>query len=119
MKPVAALFAVSIVAIILLANADKLPGFIHAIYDIPNGDKIGHFALFGILNYLTTRATLASLRARAPERVALTTGLILALIIGLEEFLQRFFPARTSDWFDFLASCLGVMVGGWLAYKKQ
>jgi len=117
MKILAALFAVFIVAIVILADADKLPVFIHAIYDFPNGDKVGHFILFGILNFLLTRATLASSHPRTSKRVALTTGLILALLIALEEFSQRFFPSRTSDWRDLLASCAGIALGGWLAYK--
>jgi hypothetical protein len=47
------------------------------------------------------------------------TNLILALFIGLEEYSQRFFPARTADIFDFLASCAGVTFFAWLAYRLK
>lgn len=119
MKIIAAAFAVAIIVIILLADANQLPAFIRAIYIIPNGDKWGHFILFGIFNYLVTRVALTSLRHRAPKRVALTTSLILTLIIALEEYSQRFFPSRTSDWWDLLASCAGVAIGGWLALMHR
>jgi len=45
--------------------------------------------------------------------------LILVLFIGLEEYSQRFFPTRTADIFDFLASCAGVTLFAWLAYRLK
>jgi VanZ family protein len=53
------------------------------------------------------------------KRLAVITSLILAVFIGLEEYLQRFFPARNADILDFLASCAGVTFFAWLAYQLK
>jgi hypothetical protein len=44
-------------------------------------------------------------------------SLILAIFVGLEELSQRWFPARTSDLFDLLASYLGIASFAFLALK--
>ena len=115
MKYIAILFFVFIVAVIVLADMDHLPHFIRAIYDFPYGDKLGHFILFGLLNFFITSAFLSSNLSRPRSWVALSVGLILAVLVTAEEFSQKNFPSRTFDLFDLLASCVGVAVGGWAA----
>ncbi|MGC8857073.1 MAG: VanZ family protein [Anaerolineae bacterium] len=87
--------------------------------DFPHGDKVGHFLLFGILSFLINLTTLRSLRILTPRRVAVTVSLLLALALGIEEWSQHFFPARTFDLWDLCFSLLGVGLGAWLAYKKS
>jgi VanZ family protein len=53
------------------------------------------------------------------KRLALITSLIIAVFVGLEEYSQRFFPARAADIFDFLASCAGIAFFAWLAIKLK
>jgi VanZ family protein len=117
MKYVAAVFFVFIIAVIVLANNGSLPRSILALYDFPNGDKAGHFILFGLLNFFLTRAFLSSFPSNPRGWVTLSIGLILALLIAVEEWSQQFFSIRTFDLLDLLASCTGVIVGGWAAYK--
>ncbi|HNB41069.1 MAG TPA: VanZ family protein [Anaerolineales bacterium] len=117
MKYLAILFTLFILAIIILADKNALPPFIHAIYDFPNGDKAGHFILFGLLNFILTLTFLRALPNRTRSRVALSVGLILALAITLEEFSQRYFSSRTFDLIDLTASYIGVLVGGWIAFR--
>lgn len=117
MRYFAALFLAFIVGLIVLADADLLPDFINAIYDFPNGDKVGHFVLYGLLNFFITRAFLSSLLTRRSGWVTLSVGLILALFVALEELSQMFFSARTFSLLDLFASLLGIIVGGWVAYK--
>ena len=119
MKYFAALFLAFIIGLIVLADADLLPDFINAIYDFPNGDKVGHFVLYGLLNFFITRAFLSSLPTRRGGWVTLSVGLILALFVALEEFSQMFFSARTFSLLDLTASLLGIIVGGWVAYKTN
>ena len=119
MKRIAILFALFIIAVIILADTDRLPRFIHVIYDYPYGDKLGHFVLYGLLNFFITLAFIRSLPDRAPKPLALSIGLILALLVGLEEFSQKFFPARTFDLIDLLASYLGLITGGSVALKLK
>ncbi len=119
MRYFAALFLAFIIGLIVLADADLLPDFINAIYDFPNGDKVGHFVLYGLLNFFITRAFLSSLPTRRGGWVTLSVGLILALFVALEEFSQMFFSARTFSLLDLTASLLGIIVGGWVAYKTN
>ena len=119
MRYFAALFLAFIIGLIVLADADLLPDFINAIYDFPNGDKVGHFVLYGLLNFFITRAFLSSLPTRRGGWVTLSVGLILALFVALEEFSQMFFSARTFSLLDLTASLLGIVIGGLVAYKTN
>ena len=117
MKYIAALFFAFIIGLVILADADLLPAYVHVIYDFPNGDKLGHFILFGLLTFFITRAFLSSLPSRPRGMVTLSVGLTLAFFIALEEFSQKFFATRTFSYLDLLASFLGQLVGGWVAYN--
>jgi polysaccharide biosynthesis protein VpsQ len=116
-KYIAVTFAIFIVGVIILADRNALPPFIRAIYDFPNGDKLGHFILFGLLNFFVTRAILASWPSQSRGWLTLSVGCILALLITLEEYSQKFYPSRTFDVLDLLASCMGLLAGGWLAFR--
>ena len=117
MKYISILFFIFIISIIVLADSGNIPPFIRSIYDFPNGDKLGHFILYGFLTFFITRTSLSSLPSKSRSWVTLTAGLILALGIALEEYSQRYFSSRTFDLVDLLASFLGVFVGGWIAFK--
>ena len=119
MRYFAALFLAFIIGLIVLADADLLPDFINAIYDFPNGDKVGHFVLYGLLNFFITRAFLSSSPSRSRGWETLSIGLILSFVITLEEFSQKYFATRTFSYLDLFASLLGVLVGGWAAYKTK
>ncbi len=116
MKYIAIAFGLFIVLVIVLADTEHLPRFIKGIYDFPFGDKLGHFVLYGLLTFFATAALIMTFQNRTSKQVTLSTGLILALLIGFEEFSQIFFSSRTFDLVDLTASYLGVIVGGWLAY---
>ena len=115
MKYISALFFVFIIAVITLADTGSLPHSITAIYNFPNGDKLGHFILYGILNFFITLAFLSSGLSKSRGWVTLSIGLILAFFIALEEWSQQFFTSRTYSLADLIASCVGLVVGGWIA----
>ncbi len=115
MKYISVLFFIFIIAVIVLVDSGNLPHFIRAIYDFPNGDKLGHFILFGLLNFFVTRAFLASFPSKPRGWVTLSIGLVLALCIAFEEWSQQFFSTRTFDLLDLLASYAGIAVFGLLA----
>ena len=117
MKWITVLFTLFIIAIVILADFGILPRVLDVVYDIPHGDKVGHFVLFGILNFLLTLTFTRSRQRGTAERVALSTGLVLALLITLEEFSQIFFSSRTFDLGDLLASFAGVALGGLIAFR--
>ena len=118
MKYLAIAFSVFILIVIILADRDAIPPAIRALYDFPYGDKLGHLILFGLLNFFLTRAFLSRFPLR-PGRVALSTGLILALVVAAEEFSQQYFSARTFDLVDLAASYIGLIGGGWAALKTR
>lgn len=121
MKYIAAFFTLFIVIVIVLADHDAIPPFIKVLYDFENGDKLGHFILYGLLNFFITLTFIRALPNRTSNWVTLSVGLILALIVAAEEFSQQFFSARTFDLIDLAASFIGLLVGGWAAWhiKKR
>ncbi len=119
MKHISILFTIFIIVIIILADNGNIPPFIRSIYDFENGDKLGHFILYGLLTFFITRTFFSALPSKSRSWVTLSIGLILALGIALEEFSQQYFSARTFDLIDLLASFLGVLVGGWVAFKLK
>jgi VanZ family protein len=119
MKYISVLFFIFIILVIVLADNGSLPHFFTAIYDFPYGDKLGHFILYGLLDFFITLAFLSSRLSKSRIWVTVSIGLILAGLIALEEYSQRFFPTRTFDRVDLSASYLGLLVGGWMAFNLK
>ena len=117
MKWLAILFTLFIILIIILADTGNL-GILALINRIPFADKVGHFVLYGILTLLINLSLFRSLPSQSPKRIAVIAGLILALLIGLEEFSQRYFATRTFSLGDLSASYLGLIFFSWLAVKR-
>ena len=124
MKWLAILFGILVILIIVLADAGTLPRYLGPLYDFPNGDKVGHFILYGILTFLIDLTLFRSLpdhpssTLRTSRRLlAVKCGLILALFITVEEISQQYFSSRTFDLIDLTFSYLGVIFFSWLALK--
>lgn len=120
MKRLAVLFTLFILLIIALADAGLLARYLDIVYRIPWGDKAGHFVLYGTLALLLELALFRARPDQSPKLLAIKCGLILVLLIGLEEFSQRFFADRTFDLIDLTFSYLGVICFSVLAvvFKK-
>jgi len=118
MKRLAVLFGLFIIAIIILADLGMLDivGFLN---QIPYGDKAGHFILYGILTLLIDLAIIRPIPSPSRRLLVSRVALILALVIGLEEFSQLYFPNRTFDLVDLAFSYLGVLFFSWAALKLQ
>ena len=116
MKWLTTLFTLFIILIIVLADQGNLR-ILKVVNEIPYGDKAGHFILYGMLTLLLDLTLMRSLPNRSPKRVVVSIGLILALLIGLEEFSQKYFPSRTFDLIDLTFSYLGVIFFSWFALK--
>lgn len=118
MKYLSILFALFVAAIVVLADLNAIPPIVRKVYDFPNGDKLGHLVLFGLLNFFLTSAFLPRFTLDR-KRIALSIGLILALVAAAEEWSQQFFSARTFDLADLMASFIGVAVGGRAAMRLK
>ncbi len=117
MKRLTFFFTLFIIAIIVLADLGILSQLLSFVYQVPYGDKAGHFILYGILTFLINLTTFEARPDQNRKMVAIKIGLVLALLIGLEEFSQRFFVDRTFSLLDLSFSYLGVIVFSWLALK--
>jgi VanZ family protein len=126
MKRLAFIFGLFIIIIIILADTRRL-GPLDGIYNIPYGDKVGHFFLFGLFSMVVNLSVFESRSASGTKirfeanykRSAIITSLIIAVFVGLEEFSQLWFPSRTSSLFDLLASYLGIASFTWLALRLK
>ena len=116
MKWITFIFALFIILIIVLADKGEL-GLLRLINQIPYGDKVGHFILYGILTLLINLTLLRSLPFQSPRWVTVISSLILALLIGIEELSQQFFASRTVSFQDLFAGYLGVFFFSWLALR--
>lgn len=117
MKWLTLLFTLFIVLIIVLADMGKLGALF--LTRIPYADKAGHFVLYGILALLINLTLFRSLPLRSRTWGAVISGLILASLIGIEEFSQQYFSNRTFSLSDLTASYLGVSFFSWLALRME
>ncbi len=112
-KILALLFMLFIAIIIIGADNGSLALALRGIYDFPNGDKIGHVGLYGILAFLLA---LAFPRPLQFGRISIPMVILVLLIFAaLEEYSQQFFSTRTADLVDLTCSFLGIAAGAWLA----
>ena len=118
MKWLTILFALFLILIIVLADAGQL-GILAIVYRIPYADKVGHFILYGILALLINLTLFRSVKDQSRKRITVISGLILALLIALEEFSQRNFPNRTFSLSDLAASYLGLIFFSCLALRTK
>jgi VanZ family protein len=116
MKWLTFFFVLFIVLVIILADLGKL-GILGVINKIPFGDKAGHFILYGIMTLLLDLTFMRSLPNRNAKLIVFLLGIVLVLIIGLEEYSQQFFAKRTYDLVDLTFSYLGVISFSWVSLK--
>lgn len=102
------LFISALTWFLYLANA----GVDHLVFaimrQIPYGDKVCHICVYGLLALLIN----LSLRCRKVHlwKTQIYLGSILTLcLVGIEEASQQYLPTRSQDWWDYLASCIGIL----------
>lgn len=106
------LFILFMLVVILLADLGAIPEPIKLIYRFPNGDRIGHFVLYGILTFLVNTAFPRRVHI---GRINLFYGsAIIAVLATLEEFSQLLFSYRTFDLIDLSFTLLGIACADWL-----
>jgi polysaccharide biosynthesis protein VpsQ len=118
MGRLAILFGLLLALIIVGADTRNL-GPLYWVYDFPNGDKVGHFLLYGGLTLLTCLAVIRLLPDRPAHQVALMVACAITVIATLEEFSQFWIASRTPDARDLIVGYLGIAVFGALALGLQ
>lgn len=97
-----------VAAAVLCADRGWLPQVFGQVNRIPGADKTGHFVLIGILAWLANRALGYRTCPLGPGRVHLG-GVIVLVLITLEEVSQIWIPTRTFDWGDLAANYAGIL----------
>lgn len=115
-RPLAILFALLLVLLVLIADQGLAGILFGRLYDFPNGDKVAHFSLYGLLALLVSLGFPAR---RLPAQYGpLISCLVLAVPVTIEEFSQAFFPGRSASLLDLAASLSGIVLlgelGAWL-----
>ncbi|MFZ5819873.1 MAG: VanZ family protein [Chloroflexota bacterium] len=116
-KIVTLLFALFVLAIILLADTGLLPGALQFVHSIPYGDKVAHFLLIGVLCFLLSWTAIQSYPHTRPGHIVALVCLAMVLIFGVEEASQGPIRGRDASLFDLSADYVGIVVFGWLAWK--
>ncbi len=117
-KILALLFFAFILFIVIGADNGSLSSYLRGIYDFPGGDKMGHFAIYGVASFLLAIAFPRPVLRLGQFSIPLAV-IALLLFAAAEEYSQKFFPTRTSDIVDFAFSFLGILTGMWLAGRKK
>jgi VanZ family protein len=104
-----ALFAASVVA----ADAGWLPRFAERLHDLPFGDKVLHFTMFGLLA-LVANLALASCGKRSLARAIVVGSLFVLIVATAEEYSNRYLVQRDWSLGDLTANYLGVVCLGLL-----
>ena len=76
-----------------------------------HADKLVHLAGYAMLMYWW-----AQLYVTLPQRVRIGAALVLLGIVI--EGLQGLTPTREPDGWDMLANAMGIVLGGWIAYRS-
>lgn len=108
-------FFAFILWIIYLANTGGHSPFFDFIRTQPNGDKWGHFALFGTLNFVVVLATRYRSLSLGKFRIYQGTLGVLIFVIS-EEISQVFIATRTFDLVDLSADFLGISLSALAAF---
>lgn len=114
-----ALIALSgfIIGLILLADSGHGQWLFSRIAQIPAGDKLGHFVLFGGLSFLANLVARGT-TIRLGGRVFLKWSVLLVAMATLEEASQVFFRWRSFDLLDLFAGTIGIWWFGRLAVGR-
>ena len=91
--------------IIYQANVGETNVFFSLVRQVPFGDKLGHFFLFGLLTFLLN--LVLKFKVFRHKYILLGTLLVLGFV-SVEESSQYWIPSRTFDGIDFLADLIGI-----------
>lgn len=113
-----AAMALFVGGVIFCADAGLARGLFEWLDRHPGSDKAGHFLLVGGVAWTLNRA----LRGRMiPLGFASVQagGLVIAILMTLEEFSQLWIAGRKFDLGDLAANYAGVLVAGWLSPRHS
>lgn len=102
----AILFSLFIGSLTVLADTRNL-GPLGMVYDFRYGDKASHILLYGMLTLLLNLAAF-KIRGRESAKLVAVISTAMLVYVSLDELSQLAFPSRSPDWYDLMASYIGV-----------
>ena len=111
MKILSAIYISSIFLLIYRANNKALPVWIKFYREIPYGDKVGHFFIFGVFT-LSLNILLSFRRISLFSKHFFVGSVITFAFITVEEISQLLLVNRNFSITDLLANYLGIMIIG-------
>ena len=103
--------------IIYLADTADYNFAFRVIGSIPNGDKLMHGLLYGVMALLLNYGL--NFKSKKIFGFNMQVGAIIVLTFaGLEEITQYWLPSRTCDIFDFVADMVGVTLFSFLVKSE-
>ena len=108
MKFIALLFFIFLCCIEFMSNTGQVMIVNEIKNAIPYGDKVGHFAIYGLLTLFTNYAF--KFRHLGGNVINQYGAVLVLLISTTEEFSQLLFPVRTFSLLDIMANISGVVV---------
>jgi polysaccharide biosynthesis protein VpsQ len=113
MLRIALTYGALLAAIVVAADTGWLPHFAERLHDLPFGDKVIHFTLFGLLA-LAANLALASRGKRSLARAIVLGSIFVVVIATAEEYSNLFVSRRDWSLGDLTANYLGVACLGLL-----
>ncbi|MDQ4120491.1 MAG: VanZ family protein [Acidobacteriota bacterium] len=110
-KILTAIYILVLAAIVFLVDRTATQPLFRFVYNIPYGDKIGHFCLMGIFSFLLNLALNAK-AVKIEKNNFLLGTLIVLFVVVVEEFSQLWVRGRTFDWGDLLFDFVGIVLFG-------
>ncbi|MEL6657973.1 MAG: VanZ family protein [Bacteroidota bacterium] len=110
----AVLFFLFIIYIIICADLGQAGFLAGRVRNLPFGDKMGHFLLYGMLAFLVNLA-FSNARWRLAGWLVLKGSTLVVLFAVAEELTQIFLANRSFELVDILCDLLGIYVFGKLA----
>jgi VanZ family protein len=108
------IFFLFICLVIIGADTGKMPHWLAQVYHFPNGDKVGHFVLYGIMAFLMNMS-FPKWNLHAGSITLPGGSLLFAAFSILEEISQSFFASRNSSLLDVTFSLLGILAFSFLS----
>ena len=88
--------------------------FFDFVKSLPFGDKIGHFILFGSLNFIGILSLKFKVISFKTIKLYKATMIVIIFVL-IEEFSQIFIANRTFDFIDLTADFIGIIISTYLA----
>ncbi|MDI3324415.1 VanZ family protein [Pontibacterium granulatum] len=107
--PLTVIFVSFVLWVIFEANTGKETAIFQWVRTLPYGDKVGHFAVFGLMVLMLNLCFRFQTLGRGWCQVYLGTAIVTSFAVT-EEFSQYFIPSRTFDLYDLAADAVGVML---------